>query len=90
MTADFLSKAFIELELKAGKDPVLPRTKSWMINYLEREYPELNKWPLLEQFAELFYNYWKNRREELKFPMLRSLWRPNPDEYNHLLAFKPR
>lgn len=22
--------------------------------------------------------------------MLRELWHPNPDEYNHLLAFKPR
>lgn len=22
--------------------------------------------------------------------MLRPLWRPNPEEYNHLLAFKPR
>lgn len=36
LTYEFLSKAFIELELKAGKDPVLPRTKTWMITYLER------------------------------------------------------
>ena len=46
--------------------------------------------PNYEQFTDVFYNYWKNRREELKFPMLRELWHPNPDEYNHLLAFKPR
>ena len=44
----------------------------------------------IEQFAEMVYNYWKNRREELKFPLLRQLWKPNPDEYNHMLAFRPR
>lgn len=22
--------------------------------------------------------------------MLRQLWHPNPEEYNHLMAFKPR
>lgn len=38
----------------------------------------------------MVYNFWKNRREYVKFPLLRSLWRPNPDEFNHLLAFKPR
>lgn len=44
----------------------------------------------IEQFAEMVYNYWKNRREELKFPLLRLLWKPNADEYNHMLAFRPR
>lgn len=34
---------------------------------------------LAEQLAETVYNYWKNRREELKFPLLRLLWKPNPD-----------
>lgn len=43
-----------------------------------------------DQFTDVFYNYWKNRREELKFPMLRELWHPGPDEFSHLLAFKPR
>lgn len=44
----------------------------------------------VDAFAETVYNYWKNRREELKFPLLRQLWRPSPDEYNHMLAFRPR
>lgn len=36
LTPDFLSKAFIELEKKAGKDPSLPRNKSWFTNYIEK------------------------------------------------------
>ena len=36
LTPEFLSKAFIELERRAGKDPALPRTKNWMTNYIER------------------------------------------------------
>lgn len=90
LTPEFLSKAFIELEKKAGKDPALPRTKQWMTAFVEREYKELTTMPNYEQFTDVFYNYWKNRREELKFPMLRELWHPNPEEYSHLLAFKPR
>lgn len=38
LNEDFLSKTFIEMELKAGKDPVLPKTKTWMTQYLDREY----------------------------------------------------
>ena len=79
LTPEFLSHAFIELELKAGKDPLLPRTKGWMTAYIEREHKHLLVMPNIEQLTEVFYNYWKNRREELKFPMLRQLWRLNPD-----------
>jgi hypothetical protein len=48
------------------------------------------QWEGVELFADTVYNYWKNRREELKFPLLRLLWKPNPDEYGHMLAFRPR
>ena len=63
LNPEFLSKAFIELEKKAGKDPVLPRTKQWMTNYVDREYKEMTAMPNYEQFTDVFYNYWKNRRE---------------------------
>ena len=43
-----------------------------------------------DNFTNAIYSYWKNRREELQFPLLRLLWKPNHDEYNHLLAFKSR
>lgn len=68
----------------------LPRSKGWFMNFLEREHRELLEMEGVEVFAETVYNYWKNRREELKFPLLRQLWRPSPDEYNHMLAFRPR
>jgi hypothetical protein len=85
-----LKRAITELELKAGKDMTLPRSKGWMTAFLEKEYKDLLQMDLAEQLAETVYNYWKNRREELKFPLLRLLWKPNPDEYNHMLAFRPR
>lgn len=59
---DFLSKTFIEMENKAGKDPILPKNKSWMMSYLEKEHPDLLSYENIDQFAELLYNYWKNRR----------------------------
>lgn len=90
LTAEFLTKAIIEMELKAGKDMTLPRSKGWMMSYIEAEHKDLLEMDSLEGFAEIIYNYWKNRREELKFPLLRQLWKPNPDEYNHMLAFRPR
>lgn len=39
LNEEFLSKTFVEMELKAGKDPVLPKTKAWMTQYLDREHP---------------------------------------------------
>ncbi len=69
----------MELELKAGKDMTLPRCKGWFMSFLEREHKELLEMDGLEVFADTVYNYWKNRREELKFPLLRQLWRPSPD-----------
>lgn len=62
LTPEFLSNAFIELETRAGKDPVLPRNKGWMTSYLEKEHKNLMSMSNIEQFAEVFYNYWKNRR----------------------------
>ena len=38
---EFLSNVFVAMELKAGKDPVLPKNKSWMMSFLEKEYPDL-------------------------------------------------
>lgn len=90
LTPEFLQRAFVELELKAGKDMTLPRGKGWMTGFIEREHRELLEMGNVELFAEVVYNFWKNRREELRFPLLRALWRANPDEYNHMLAFRPR
>lgn len=75
----FLRKCIVELEMKAGKDMTLPRSKGWLISIIERDFKELLEMENLEQFAEIIYNYWKNRREELKFPLLRVLWRPSAD-----------
>lgn len=36
LTKDFLRKVFIELEVKAGKDMILPRSKGWLMSYFER------------------------------------------------------
>jgi len=68
----------------------LPRNKGWIMSFLEKENKDVLQWEGVELFADTVYNYWKNRREELKFPLLRLLWKPNPDEYNHMLAFRPR
>ena len=38
----------------------------------------------------MLYNYWRSRREELRFPIYRPLWRPAENEFNHMLAFKAR
>jgi len=46
--------------------------------------------PDFQEFASLLFNYWKSRREELKFPLWRPLWRPADNEFNHMLAFKAR
>jgi hypothetical protein len=86
----FLRKSIVELELRAGKEMILPRNKGWFMNFLEKEQRELLEMEGVEVFADTVYNYWKNRREELKFPLLRQLWRPSADEYNHMLAFRPR
>lgn len=37
LNEDFLTAVFIELEMKAGKDPVIPRNKGWLVSYIERE-----------------------------------------------------
>jgi hypothetical protein len=79
LTADFMRRTFIELEMKAGKDMVIPRSKGWMMAFLEKENKELLNMENVETFADVVYNYWKNRREDLKFPLLRLLWKPNPD-----------
>jgi hypothetical protein len=78
------------MELRAGKDMNIPRSKGWMMTFIEKDYKDLLDYPNIEQFAENVYNYWKNRREELKFPLLRLLWKPTPEEYGHMLAFRPR
>jgi hypothetical protein len=57
----------------------LPRNKGWMSAFLEKEYKDWPQTEMRDAFEETIYNYWKNRREELKFPLLRLLWKPNPD-----------
>jgi hypothetical protein len=42
---------------------VLPRSKGWLMSFLEKEYKELLQMENIENFAETIYNYWKNRRE---------------------------
>ena len=61
-----------------------------MRTFLERYCKEVLQIDSAEELAEMIYSYWKNRREELKFPLLRLLWKSNPHEYNHMLAFRPR
>ena len=67
------------MELKAGKEMNLPRNKGWMMAFMEAEHKDLLEMENKETFGYIIYNYWKNRREELRFPLLRQLWKPNPD-----------
>ena len=46
-----------------------------MRTFLERYCKEVLQIDLAEELAEMIYSYWKNRREELKFPLLRLLWK---------------
>ena len=39
------------MELKAGKDMILPRNKGWMMTYLEKDHKELLDMENIEQFA---------------------------------------
>lgn len=41
LTPAFLAKAIIEMELKAGKEMSLPRSKGWMMTFIEAEHREL-------------------------------------------------
>ena len=41
LTPEFLQQVIIEMELKAGKDMNLPRSKGWMMVFIEREYKDL-------------------------------------------------
>lgn len=66
----------MELESKAGRDNVLPRSKGWIVAYLERNYKQIANLPNFDEFASMLYNYWKSRREGLHFPLWRPLWRP--------------
>ena len=77
LTKDFLRKAIMELETKAGKRIIIPRNKEWLTAFVSREYPSLLSMPNFEVFASVVYNYWKTRREELRFPIFRPLWRPS-------------
>jgi len=62
LTSEFMRRAFVELELKAGKDMTLPRNKGWLLSFLEREYKDFLQMDNIETFADIVYNYWKNRR----------------------------
>lgn len=90
LSEGFMQSLVVDLERRAGRGEVLPRNKGWLNSFVERECRELMGMPWYEEFATVLYNYWKTRREELKFPMWRPLWRPGPTDYGHLLAFKTR
>ena len=49
-----------------------------MRTFLERYCKEVLQIDSAEELAEMIYSYWKNRREELKFPLLRLLWKHSP------------
>lgn len=80
----------MELERRAGRDSVLPRSKGWIVEFLKLSYPKVAERQDFDQFAAILYNYWKSRREELRFPLWRPLWHPADNEFNHMLAFKAR
>jgi hypothetical protein len=80
----------VELESRAGRDNILPRSKGWIVGFIECGYKEVAAMPNFNEFTTLIYNYWKSRREELRFPLWRPLWRPADNEFNHMLAFKAR
>lgn len=68
----------------------MPRSKGWVVDFIDKNYKSLIDMPDFQEFASLLFNYWKSRREELKFPLWRPLWRPADNEFNHMLAFKAR
>ncbi len=90
LTEEFLRDAITDLEKKAGKEKNIPRNKSRMMAFIEKERKNLSGYQKLEALTDCVYNYWRNRREELRFPLLRTLWRPSENENSHFLAFKAR
>ena len=44
----------------------------------------------LESLVNSLYNYWRNRREQLKFPLYRLYWRDDPYHADNLKPFKRR
>ena len=42
------------------------------------------------QRIEEIYEFWKNKRNLLKRPLLRLLWKPSIDDTNPKVAFRPR
>lgn len=80
------------MELLAGKDStVLPKDSDKKLKGLiEREYDYIIGMDNYEEFVKLVNTHWRNRRQELKTPLLRVLWKPNPEDNSHYLAFRPR
>lgn len=38
---DFLTRILVELERRAGRDSVLPRSKGWIVDFLKLNYPKI-------------------------------------------------
>ncbi|KAL4511771.1 hypothetical protein ABPG72_012616 [Tetrahymena utriculariae] len=78
---EFLIENF---ELKSQKDFMI----NWidMKDYISNEQRDKYTFSNLEKI----YNYWKGKRDLLKRPLLRLHWKPNFDDKDPQVAFRPR
>ncbi|EAR94648.2 hypothetical protein TTHERM_00049000 (macronuclear) [Tetrahymena thermophila SB210] len=78
---EFLIENF---ELKSGKDFMI----NWidMKDYISNELRDKYTFSNLEKI----YNYWKGKRDLLKRPLLRLHWKPNFNDKDPHVAFRPR
>ncbi|KAL4471542.1 hypothetical protein ABPG74_008435 [Tetrahymena malaccensis] len=78
---EFLIESF---ELKSGKDFAIHWIE--MKDYVSNELRDKYTFPNLEKI----YNYWKGKRDLLKRPLLRVHWKPNFNDKDPHVAFRPR
>ena len=92
MTVELIERCFVELEVMTGRDfSTLPKNlKARFKTFLEAQLDVMAKMERLDELVDLVYNRWRSRRDELKYPLLRQLWRPQADDTSHFLAFRPR
>lgn len=92
MTVELLERCFVELEIMTGRDfSTLPKSlKAKFKTFLEGYLDVMARMDKLDEFVDVIYNRWRSRRDELKNPLLRQLWRPQADDNSHFLAFRPR
>lgn len=92
LTVELLERCFVELEIMTGRDfSTIPKAlKSRFKTFLEAHLDVMSKMERFDEMVDLIYNRWRSRRDELKNPLLRQLWRPLIDDTSHFLAFRPR